>query len=445
MGADSINRKLLELCCKSFNVDKMIEDLTDMSEESPLIFLGLDYFKELFPGRVADILLIKDVFLLEEIEGYETKYLQTLDPNCSYIVVFLGIKIGGFKLSSDYKMYEEIRSQTISLKQPVQEFFAKHIPEITPKIIKPFFRDHRHIEMSLIVLTGLNNAASLKTMLTSLKEFTPACTDLEIIVIINGSYDESMELPNKIFDNSYNLKIIYLTDNVGIAGGFNEGIAVSRGKYICLLQDDITFTQFNWHQELAYYLDRHNRIGVIGGFRAMYYYARKGNNGLECPFLGIGSNLIGGCDWPLLKQYVVQSDVASCMVMMFRRELGFYDEHYIPNGLEDIAFSYETQKKGFDVFVTDIGVIHGLRSATRFIHKRLTVAYEQLYRGFQYQYFMNKYGSLLRTIPNEETEEKLDLKSIEPYLSKFPKDWPSKSKSYLVKGAEKGFTTDILS
>src|SRR5690606_37509019 len=57
----------------------------------------------------------------------------------------------------------------------------------------------------------------------------------EIIVVDNGSDDNSVELTKENFPD---IKIIQLDKNYGCAGGRNRGIPYCRGEYIFYLDND---------------------------------------------------------------------------------------------------------------------------------------------------------------------------------------------------------------
>ena len=63
----------------------------------------------------------------------------------------------------------------------------------------------------------------------------PSYSDLEIIVVDNGSSDGSVDEAKRAFPG---IKVVRLEQNQGYAGGCNRGIEVSSGTYVLLLNDD---------------------------------------------------------------------------------------------------------------------------------------------------------------------------------------------------------------
>jgi GT2 family glycosyltransferase len=60
-------------------------------------------------------------------------------------------------------------------------------------------------------------------------------TDVEIILVDNGSRDGSVAFVRDIYRN---VRVVSLPANIGFAGGSNAGIRIAAGKYIALLNND---------------------------------------------------------------------------------------------------------------------------------------------------------------------------------------------------------------
>ncbi len=84
-----------------------------------------------------------------------------------------------------------------------------------------------------------------------------AFKDYEIIVVDNGSEDNSVELLNK----TKGIKLIENKKNTGFAEGNNIGVRESSGKYICLLNND-TLVDKNWLLELVKAIKSDKNIAV---------------------------------------------------------------------------------------------------------------------------------------------------------------------------------------
>jgi len=95
--------------------------------------------------------------------------------------------------------------------------------------------------MFSIIIPTYNNLKYLKLCLESIKKNSKF--DHEVIIYINSSSDGTLEF---IKDNS--LKHIYNKNNVGLCKAVNEGVKISRNKYIIYAHDDMYFCP-NWDVE----------------------------------------------------------------------------------------------------------------------------------------------------------------------------------------------------
>lgn len=84
--------------------------------------------------------------------------------------------------------------------------------------------------------------------------------EYEIIIVDNGSTDGTVDVVATRFPF---VRIISNERNLGFAAGNNQGIAVSRGRYIFLLNQDAEVIRGTL-ADLVRILDNHPRIGILG-------------------------------------------------------------------------------------------------------------------------------------------------------------------------------------
>lgn len=82
----------------------------------------------------------------------------------------------------------------------------------------------------------------------------------EIIVVDNASNDGIKEMLLKNFPN---VKFIQLDKNKGYGGGNNAGIKVARGKYVLILNPDVTVLKGSIEKMYAF-MEEHQEIGILG-------------------------------------------------------------------------------------------------------------------------------------------------------------------------------------
>jgi len=83
--------------------------------------------------------------------------------------------------------------------------------------------------------------------------------DFEIIVIDNGSTDNSI---NQIESNFQNVKIISSNSNLGYSGGCNLGATHASGKYFLFLNNDTEHSN-EWIEKLVHFLDSNSNIAAV--------------------------------------------------------------------------------------------------------------------------------------------------------------------------------------
>ena len=108
-----------------------------------------------------------------------------------------------------------------------------------------------------IIIVSFNTKKLILDCLESIFA-TTGDLNLEVIVVDNDSVDDS---PVAIKDNFPQVKLITNTTNTGFAKANNQGIKVSSGDYIMLLNSD-TIVKPNALEILIDYLDSHPQVGI---------------------------------------------------------------------------------------------------------------------------------------------------------------------------------------
>ena len=106
-----------------------------------------------------------------------------------------------------------------------------------------------------VVVVNWNGAHLLRTCLGSLRRQTFA--DFETILVDNGSTDDSLELVAREFPE---VRVLPLTENLGLAGGTNAGIGITDAPIIATLNND-TEADPRWLAELHAALEAHPEAG----------------------------------------------------------------------------------------------------------------------------------------------------------------------------------------
>ena len=125
-----------------------------------------------------------------------------------------------------------------------------------------------------IIIVNWNTRALLQQCLESI--YASACrVPLEIIVVDNGSHDDSLAMLQTSFPA---VRVIANGANLGFAAANNRGLRLATGPYLLLLNSD-TLLQGDTLGPCIAYLEAHPRIGVLGcrvlnvdgSFQSSYY------------------------------------------------------------------------------------------------------------------------------------------------------------------------------
>jgi len=203
-----------------------------------------------------------------------------------------------------------------------------------------------------IVTVNFNHSNLTILLIRSLKKCT--YKNIEIIVVDNGSKSDN---PLLITDEFPDVKLVILPNNLGFAGGNNEGMRYAVGAYILLLNND-TEVDKGFLEPLVETFLTHSDAGIVSP-RLMYFYSPEMKT---IQFAGshrinlmtgrnstIGSNEIDTGQY----DYVCKSDYAHGSALMLSRqvlnEVGCMPDVYFLY-YEEYDWCIAAEKKGFNVY-----------------------------------------------------------------------------------------------
>ena len=287
------------------------------------------------------------------------------------------------------------------------------------------------MKISVIIVTyntATETLACLRSVLASKN-----LDNFEIIVIDNNSSDDTAD---QIKEHFPQVKLIKNSENRGFAKAVNQGIKISSGKYIFMLNPDAE-VEPNTISKLASYLEKNHQVGIVGpkilNFdgtiqrsvgplptlkHALYealLLSRIFPNSLE-----FGSLRMAGFDF--YKTQLVAKLTGAALLM--RREVfdayGLFDEQYFLYYEEtDLMLRMHRQGKYQIVFYPDATVRHHLNkslgaTSAKTVNYSLT-SMNHYYRknyGWVYNFFENLF-TFLGAITNS-----LALLVMLPFTSK---------------------------
>ncbi|MGM7702951.1 glycosyltransferase [Pseudalkalibacillus sp. Hm43] len=204
---------------------------------------------------------------------------------------------------------------------------------------------------SIVILT-YNQLEYTKLCIDSIRRYTKPGT-YEMIIVDNHSTDGTPEWLHEQDD----LKVIYNSVNEGFPKGCNQGIEISNGDNILLLNND-TIVTYKWLENLTDCLYSSDNIGAVGPVtnNCSYYQAIKVNyNDIDQMQTFARNYNQQNCDWEERIKLI-----GFCL--LFKKELvhkiGYLDERYTPGNFEDDDYSYRIKQCGYKLMLVRNTFIH---------------------------------------------------------------------------------------
>lgn len=271
------------------------------------------------------------------------------------------------------------------------------------------------MDVSIVIVTH-NSLHAVEECLESLRRHPPSGR-YEVIVIDNASEDGTPEAINERFDS---VRVVANEENVGYSRGVNQGIRLSTGAMILIINPDIVVTEQSIDRLLSFMAQTPD-AGIAGAkliypdgrlqYSCRSFYTMQALL-LRRTFLGRLFPRARALREHLLMDYDHESPrrvdwlIGACM--MVRREaierVGRMDERFFLY-FEDIDWCYRMKNQGWSVYyVPDSLMIHRYeRSSAKSILKRPFVIhmlsllryYEKWNRIF---YFFRRHRGALKTL-----------------------------------------------
>jgi GT2 family glycosyltransferase/ubiquinone/menaquinone biosynthesis C-methylase UbiE len=192
--------------------------------------------------------------------------------------------------------------------------------------------------------------------LKSILENTNSNISYEIIIADDMSTDQTININNYV----ENITIIRDGQNRGFLLNCNNAAKQAQGKYIFFLNND-TNVQTNWLRTLVELMENDESIGMAGS-KLVYPDGRQQEAG------GIIWNDASGWNYGRLDDpekpeynYVKEVDYISGAAIMIRsdlwKQIGGFDERYVPAYFEDSDLAFEIRNHGYKVVLQPKSVI----------------------------------------------------------------------------------------
>lgn len=235
-----------------------------------------------------------------------------------------------------------------------------------------------------IVIATYNKLEYTQLCIESIRKFTSQ-HDYEIIVVDNHSTDDTVAWLSVQSD----IKAIFNEENLGFPKACNQGIEISTGDNILLLNNDTIVTE-NWLTNLLTCLYSSEEVGAVGSvtnscsygqsiqvpyqsIEEMYQFAAQFNQSSNPELWEERLKLVGYC--MLMKKQVLD-------------EVGLLDERFTPGNYEDDDLSLRIKLAGYKLYLCKDTFIHHFGSVS---FRKDAEAYNKLLRTNQDK-FLEKWG-----------------------------------------------------
>lgn len=195
--------------------------------------------------------------------------------------------------------------------------------------------------------------------------------ETELVVIDNGSNDETPDIVRDIVSDA---QLLVIPENIGFTRAVMQGIRVSTGDWIALLNDDVTVEPAAFRELLAAAMSADD-IGAVAA--QMRFADRPGvinSAGIEVDALGVATDRLLGSPVEASEEEPVEVFGVSGGTALYRRvmldDLGGFDETFFAY-LEDADVAWRGRMRGWRAMYAPAAVAYHHHSATLVHRSRL--------------------------------------------------------------------------
>lgn len=261
-----------------------------------------------------------------------------------------------------------------------------------------------------VVIVNWNTGDYLKECLKSLQPWLKpeAPLKVEVLVVDNASSDGSTFLVQQDFPQ---VKLIANEENRGWAGGNNQGIQESRGRYILLLNPDTLLLPGSL-DHLVQFLEDHPEAGAVAPkllypdgtvqpslrsfpYPCYLFYDSIGLSRLFPKSRKFSAYRMGYFQY----DKVVEVDQPMGSALLLRRsaleEVGLIDEDF-PIFFNDVDWCYRAKQKGWKIyFLPEAQIIHYGGQSTRQVRPQMILESHRSLVRFYQKHWKNQFHPLV--------------------------------------------------
>ncbi len=333
-------------------IESLKKQLLSNSYET-IIFAYPDVTEHHRAIRAAKVLSVKSRIILflpsiSNLEKYVKQNESIYDEVYKILKISSAIEISNCQLAD--AVITESSEQAEMIKNKVSKVSLSTIDEIMSKGLQP--ADKTKPLVSIIMLT-YNQLDDTKICVESLFKHT-ADVNYELIFVDNGSTkDDTKTYLEDLKSKHSNIKVIFNDSNLGFACANNQGIEISEGEYVLLLNNDVILTD-GWLGRMIAVAESDKNTGIVGpctnhasGRQVVVFDGAASDDEAIQKFAGEILTQNAGF-W-----FSVSRIIGFCVLI--KREVlfnvGVLDEMFGPGGYEDFDYCMRVKQAGYNIII----------------------------------------------------------------------------------------------
>jgi GT2 family glycosyltransferase len=293
---------------------------------------------------------------LTNLKSYLNKKQEIYDVVYQLLEKASGMEVSNCKIA-DLVVLPSDECKTI-LSKKISEKNIKTYDDILKNNIE-FSQKNKYL-VSIVMLT-YNQLEDTKICVESLIKHTKDI-DYELIFVDNGSTkDDTRTYLEELKEEHSNIKTIFNDENLGFACANNQGIELSEGEYVLLLNNDVILTD-GWLSRMINIAESDDRIGVVApctnhaSGRQVIKFGGTEEDDEEIQNFAKNILLKNAGKW-----ISVNRVIGFCMLIkrdvLFK--VGVLDEMFGPGGYEDYDYCMRVKYEGYDIVIAlDTFIFH---------------------------------------------------------------------------------------
>lgn len=221
-----------------------------------------------------------------------------------------------------------------------------------------------------IVIPNYNGSKFIEPCLVTLHKAILSCpkSKFEIILVDNGSTDNSSEIFRKFFPE--NSKLITLRSNFGFAKAVNDGIRTSKYDYVCVLNNDLNLNP-DWFSLISKAIIENPKYSTFCGTVLSYDGSKIESQGLRYFMSGRCENINNGQPFLTKVLKLKSSSVpiwgSSAAVVVYQKSaietVGLFDESFFAY-IEDVDLAFRLSKNNYLSLLIPTAISYHLGGST---------------------------------------------------------------------------------